>query len=99
MPKQDDDFERRSRLISLVYEVLRDMETPAEAEGATEIATLSALSQAFAERAIAWQSSKPPRSGLAASRVHNDGFRHVKTGRPLRHTLSGMRRRRARLDE
>ena len=97
MPKQDDDFERRSRLISLVYEVLRDMETPAE--GATEISTLSALSQAFAERAIAWQSSKPPRSGLAASRVHNDGFRHVKTGRPLRHTLSGMRRRRARLDE
>ncbi len=95
MPEQDDDLERRSQLISLVYEVLRDMETPAE--GATEIATLSALSQAFADKAVAWQSSKPQRPGRAGSRLPNDGFRHV-TGLPSRHTLSGMRRR-ARLDE
>jgi hypothetical protein len=30
MPIQNDEIERRSRLVLLVYEVLRDMETPAE---------------------------------------------------------------------
>ena len=30
LPIQNDEIERRSRLVLLVYEVLRDMETPAE---------------------------------------------------------------------
>jgi hypothetical protein len=51
MPTQGDDFDLRSRLISLVYEVLRTFETPAE--GATETATCAALSRAFSEKAIA----------------------------------------------
>jgi hypothetical protein len=51
MQTQGDDFDRRSRLISLVYEVLRTMETPAE--GANETATCAALSRAFSEKAIA----------------------------------------------
>jgi hypothetical protein len=46
-----DDFHRRSRLISLVYEVLRNMELPAD--GATERAMCSILSKAFADKAIA----------------------------------------------
>lgn len=46
-----DDFHRRSRLISLVYEVLRNMESPAD--GATESAMCSILSKAFADKAIA----------------------------------------------
>jgi hypothetical protein len=46
-----DDFKRRSRLISLVYEVLRDMESPAD--GASEGAICSVLSKAFAEKAVA----------------------------------------------
>ena len=46
-----DDFDRRSRMISLVYNVLRDMESPAG--GATEKAMCSTLSKAFADRALA----------------------------------------------
>ena len=46
-----DELERRSRLISLAYEVLRDMEPPAD--GATEMAMLSDLSRAFFEKAAA----------------------------------------------
>jgi hypothetical protein len=57
MPIQDDDFERRGRLISLVYEVLRDMESPPD--GATDGAMSSALSRAFAEKAIALANSEP----------------------------------------
>jgi hypothetical protein len=45
------EIERRSRLVLLVYEVLRDMETPAE--GATNTAVLSALSRAFSDKATA----------------------------------------------
>ena len=44
-----DELERRSRLISLAYEVLRDMEPPAA--GATEMAMLSDLSRAFFDKA------------------------------------------------
>jgi hypothetical protein len=51
MPTRGDDFDQRLRLISLVYEVLRTMEAPAE--GATETATCAALSRAFSEKAIA----------------------------------------------
>jgi hypothetical protein len=57
MPIQGDDFERRARLISLVYEVLRDVETPAD--GATESAISLTLSRAFADKAIAVANSKP----------------------------------------
>ncbi len=46
-----DELERRSRLISLAYEVLRDMEPPAD--GATEMVMLSDLSRAFLDKAIA----------------------------------------------
>jgi hypothetical protein len=46
---QSNDFERRSRLISLVYEVLRDMETPTN--DATSMAT--DLSRAFSDKATA----------------------------------------------
>jgi hypothetical protein len=48
---QGDDFERRARLICLVYEVLRSMETPAG--GATDMAMLSALTRAFSDKTIA----------------------------------------------
>ncbi len=49
MSIQSDEIERRSRLISLAYEVLRDMETPADE--ATNMTVFSALSRAFFDRA------------------------------------------------
>ncbi len=51
MPIQSDEYERRSRLVSLAYEVLRDMETPADE--ATNMTVLSALSRAFFDKATA----------------------------------------------
>ena len=51
MPIQNDEIERRSRLVLLVYEVLRDMEAPAEEM--TNTAVLSALSRAFLDKATA----------------------------------------------
>jgi hypothetical protein len=48
---QGDDFERRARLICMVYEVLRSMEAPAD--GATDMAMLSALTRAFSDKTIA----------------------------------------------
>jgi hypothetical protein len=51
MQTEGDDFDRRSRLVSLVYEVLRTVATPAD--GATEMATCAALSRAFSDKAIA----------------------------------------------
>ena len=51
MPIQSDEIERRSRLISLAYEVLRDMETPADE--ATNMTVFSALSRAFFDKASA----------------------------------------------
>jgi hypothetical protein len=47
---QQDDLERRSRLVSLVYDVLRDMKTTGEA---TSVAMCSQLSWAFLDRATA----------------------------------------------
>ncbi len=46
---QSDDLERRSRLVSLVYEVLRDMKAPTDE--AMSMAT--ALSRAFSDKATA----------------------------------------------
>ena len=46
-----DEYERRSRLVSLAYEVLRDMKTPADE--ATNMAMFSDLSRAFFDRATA----------------------------------------------
>jgi hypothetical protein len=46
---QGDDYERRSRLICLVYDVLQNMETPANEP--TDSAMCSALSQAFSDKA------------------------------------------------
>jgi hypothetical protein len=48
---ESDDFERRSRLISLVYEVLRDMKAPPDE--ATTVAMFSDLSRAFSDKATA----------------------------------------------
>jgi hypothetical protein len=48
---QGDDFERRSRLVCLVYEVLQSMEMPANE--ATDSAKFSALSRAFSDKANA----------------------------------------------
>ena len=45
------EHERRSRLVMLVYEVLRNMESPAD--DATDIAVLSDLSRAFFDKAAA----------------------------------------------
>jgi hypothetical protein len=59
LPIQSDEIERRCRLVSLVYEVLRDMETPAEET--TNTAILFALSRAFLEKA-----TKPANRGAAA---------------------------------
>jgi hypothetical protein len=50
-PTEMDEFERRSWLVSLAYEVLRDMEPPAD--DATDMAVLSDLSRAFYVRAAA----------------------------------------------
>jgi hypothetical protein len=44
-----DEYERRSLLITLAYEVLRDMEAPAE--DATDMTMLSDLSRAFFDKA------------------------------------------------
>ena len=49
MLSQSDEYDRRSRLVSLAYEVLRDMETPADQ--ATNMTVFSALSRAFFDRA------------------------------------------------
>ena len=51
MLSQSDEYERRSRLVSLAYAVLRDMETPADQ--ATNMTVFSALSRAFFDRATA----------------------------------------------
>jgi hypothetical protein len=48
---QADDFERRSRLVCLVYEVLQNMEMPANE--AADSAKFSALSRAFFDKANA----------------------------------------------
>jgi hypothetical protein len=48
---QSDEYERRSRLVSLAYEVLRDMESPSE--GTTNMALFSHLSRAFLDKATA----------------------------------------------
>ena len=51
---ESDEYERRSRLISLVYEVLRDMASPAD--DATDMALFSHLSRAFFDKAAALSS-------------------------------------------
>jgi hypothetical protein len=48
---QSDEHERRSRLVTLVYEVLRDMESPAD--DVTDMALFSHLSRAFFDKATA----------------------------------------------
>ncbi len=53
---QSDEHERRSRLVTLVYEVLRDMESPAD--DATDMMLFSELSRAFFDKAAALASLK-----------------------------------------
>jgi hypothetical protein len=50
-PTQSDEYERRSRLVSLAYEVLREMKPPAD--DATSMAMCSYLSRAFLDKATA----------------------------------------------
>jgi hypothetical protein len=59
-----DELERRSRLVSLVYEVLRDMKTPDS--GATSIEVLSALSRAFSDKVVVLDKETTPANGGAA---------------------------------
>jgi hypothetical protein len=54
---QSDEYGRRSRLVSLAYEVLREMKTPV-AE-ATTTAMSSDLSRAFFEKATVLANHKP----------------------------------------
>jgi hypothetical protein len=60
-PTQSDEYERRSRLVSLAYEVLREMKAPAD--DATNMAMLSDLSRAFLDKATALANveATPPR--------------------------------------
>jgi hypothetical protein len=50
------EFDRRSRLVSVAYDVLRDLKTPADA---TDKAMLSLLSQAFFAKASAPAEEEP----------------------------------------
>lgn len=60
MPILSHEIERRARLVSLVYEVLRDMEAPADE--ATNMEVFSALSRAFFEKATAQANREPATS-------------------------------------
>jgi hypothetical protein len=67
MPIQNDEIERRSRLVLLVYEVLRDMEAPASE--ATNTAVLSTLSRAFLDKAtVLDKATALPKSEVAVRR-------------------------------
>ncbi len=73
MLSQNNEIERRSRLIVLVYEVLLEMETPAEE--ATNTAVLSALSRAFFDKAtVLDQATTHMKSEVAALRERNIGM-------------------------
>jgi hypothetical protein len=52
-----DDTERRLRLVSLAYEVLRDMKTPAD--GTTDEEMCSLLSQTFLEVMVPLEADAP----------------------------------------
>jgi hypothetical protein len=54
---ETDEIDRRSRLVSLVYEVLRDLKPPADA---TDSEILSVLSQAFLAKMTAPAEPAPP---------------------------------------
>jgi hypothetical protein len=64
MSIQNNEFERRSRLVSLVYDVLRDMETPANEATSTEV--LSALSQAFLDKMDVLDKATAQAKGMVA---------------------------------
>jgi hypothetical protein len=69
-PAQSDEYERRSRLISLVYEVLRDMNTP------TDDATSMArdLSRAFSDKANALANLEPAAPKARQSKLPADMY-------------------------
>ena len=54
-PVRENEIDRRSRLVSLAYEVLRDMKTP---DDATDVEMLSLLSRAFSDRATVPETSQ-----------------------------------------
>jgi hypothetical protein len=55
---QNDEYDRRSRLVSLAYEVLQDLKIPT---AATDEAMLSLLSRAFLAKATALVALGPPK--------------------------------------
>jgi hypothetical protein len=65
-PTYSDEYERRSRLISLVYEVLRDMKTPPDE--ATSMAAFSDLSRAFSDKATTLTNLEAAASMVRGSR-------------------------------
>jgi hypothetical protein len=56
-PTQSDEYERRLWLVTLAYEVLRDMKTPTDE--ATNVAVLFALSRASLEKATTLANLEP----------------------------------------
>jgi len=70
---QGDDFERRARLVCLVYEVLRSMETPVD--GATDMAMLSALTRAFSDKTIALANLEAAASSRKSRTLEHDSLR------------------------
>jgi hypothetical protein len=65
MSIQNDEIERRSRLVLLVYDVLRDMETPAKEATSTEV--LSALSRAFLDKMVVLDKGSAQANGEVAA--------------------------------
>jgi hypothetical protein len=70
---QGDDFERRARLVCLVYEVLQGMETPAD--GATDMAMLSALTRAFSDKTIALANLEAAAPSRKSRTLEHDSLR------------------------
>jgi hypothetical protein len=59
MQRSENDVDRRMRLVSLAYEVLRDTKIPA---GATDVEMLSLLSRAFSDKATVQPTPEAPAS-------------------------------------
>ena len=84
---QNDEYERRSRLVTLAYEVLRDMASPAEE--ATDMALFSHLSRAFFDKATALSSFEAVAPAAGEMEPTIRGYGALKTairgGRTARH--------------
>jgi hypothetical protein len=78
-----DEYERRSRLVSLAYEVLGEMKTPTDET--TNMAMFSELSRAFFEEAAPWRTSR--RQRLARARSSCRRACTLRRGRNVRRTI------------